>query len=25
MIYINRQNNSLNLQPDTECLDDGII
>jgi len=25
MIYIKRQKNSLNLQSDTECLDDGII
>jgi len=25
MIYIKRQNNNLNLQSDTECLDDGII
>jgi len=25
MIYIKRQNNRLNLQSDTECLDDGII
>jgi len=25
MIHIKRQNNSFNLQSDTECLDDGII
>jgi len=25
MIHIKRQKNSLNLQSDTECLDDGII
>jgi len=25
MIYIKRQKNSLNLQSDTDCLDDDII
>jgi len=25
IIHIKRQNNNLNLQSDTECLDDGII